>query len=363
MIRKIVLFTLALLLLLAAGLMTALLIFRHPTPAVFQQATTDRPIRLPQDEAAHFDVRAEWWYYTGFLNGSEGQEYGFELVFFKVYASPQMRIGGVLPIPWISNPLYFAHFAVSDQAARKHTFFERSNFPRFWEAGARADRYQVWNGDWRAWGGSGTHHLQAAAGPYKLQLDLEAARPAVWQSPQGVEDMGRAGTSYYYSYTDLRGHGLFSVNGQPQTVTATAWMDHQWGSWQMHNGFAGWDWFSLRLDDDRQVMLFLFRDDEGHVLPESGGTWIAADGQTRFLHLDDYTIEALDFWTSPETGAVYPIRWHILLPAEGLDLTVAATFPEQEMTIQLGPIYWEGSVTIEGTASGKGYVELTGYAP
>ena len=55
------------LLILAAGLVTAIFIFCHPTPIRFQQATTDEPVRFPRDETARFDAQAEWWYYTGFV--------------------------------------------------------------------------------------------------------------------------------------------------------------------------------------------------------------------------------------------------------------------------------------------------------
>ena len=212
-IRRFVLLVLTLLLLLAAGLMTALFIFRRPTPVRFEQAKPDYPVGLPCDEAAHFDAQTEWWYYTGFLAGEDGRQYAFELVFFNAYLPPQVRIGSVLPISWIANPLYFAHFALSDMSAKEHVFFEQANIPLPWAAGAREDRYDVWNGDWRAWGnmyqdsssatccGGGEHHLRAAAGRYRLRLDMEAFKPPALHGPQGagVVDMGQAGTSYYYS--------------------------------------------------------------------------------------------------------------------------------------------------------------------
>ncbi len=363
-IRRLVLIVLTLLLILAAGLVTAFFIFRHPTPVEFQQATTSQPVRFPRDEAAHFDAQTEWWYYTGFLTGEDDRRYGFELVFFKVYVPPDVRLGGILPIKWSNNPIYFAHFAVSDQATREQVFFERVNLPRFWDAGAREDRLEVWNGDWRAWGGDGEHHLRAAAGPYLLRLELESVKPRVLHGPKGVGvvDMGQAGKSYYYSEPDLTGVGLFYVDGVRQVVEATVWMDHQWGSWQSHGGYVGWDWFSLRLDDGSQVMVFNFRDEAGEDQPESSGTWIAADGRARHLTSGDYVLQVLERWTSPYTGATYPVKWHLTVPDQGMDAVVEAAFPEQELPVGFGPIYWEGTVTVSGSASGVGFVEMTGYA-
>jgi predicted secreted hydrolase len=365
MLRRLVLAILSLFLVLVAALTTAVFIFRQPTPSQFRRATPDRPVSLPGDQAAHFDVQSEWWYYTGFLTGEDQQQYGFELVFFKVYVPPEVRIANVLPLEWVSNPLYFAHFAISDEAGQKHVFFERADFPKFWDAGASAAQYQVHNGDWRAWGDLSEHHLRAAGGPYRLSLDLASTKPPALHGAggSGVIDMGQAGTSYYYSEPDLSGAGLLYVNGVRQIVLATAWMDHQWGSWGIHSGYQGWDWFSLRLDDNNQVMLFDFRNEDGSIQPESRGTWIDAAGTTRHLALADYAVEVLEHWTSPDTGASYPVQWHVTVPGQELDVTVAATFPQQEMPIELGPIYWEGTVTVTGTVNGVGFVEMTGYVP
>ena len=109
-------------------------------------------------------------------------------------------------------------------------------------------------------------------------------------------------------------------------------------------------------------MLFDFRDEDGNIQSGSAGTWIAADGSAEHLTRDDYEIEKLEFWTSPDTGGTYPVKWQVAVPDHGLDTLVEATFPAQEMPIELGPIYWEGTVSVSGTADGTGFVEMTGYA-
>jgi predicted secreted hydrolase len=58
-------FVLIVLLLLAAGLMTAFLTFQHPTTAQFRQAMANQPVRFTRDEAVRFDAQTEWWYYRG----------------------------------------------------------------------------------------------------------------------------------------------------------------------------------------------------------------------------------------------------------------------------------------------------------
>ncbi len=72
-------------------------------------------------------------------------------------------------------------------------------------------------------------------------------------------------------------------------------------------------------------------------------------------------MQVLERWTSAGTGATYPIKWTVAVPDFGLQATVEATFPDQEMAVQLTPLYWEGSVSVTGTVNGNGFVEMTGY--
>jgi predicted secreted hydrolase len=73
-------------------------------------------------------------------------------------------------------------------------------------------------------------------------------------------------------------------------------------------------------------------------------------------------------WSSPTSGAAYPVEWRIEVPAQRLALSVTATLDAQEMHagLQSGITYWEGAVTIRGTREGRpvtgvGYLEMTGY--
>ena len=67
----------------------------------------------------------------------------------------------------------------------------------------------------------------------------------------------------------------------------------------------------------------------------------------------------LDTWTSPTSGATYPSGWKFIVPGEDLDLRITPLLKNQELQVSF--IYWEGAVKIEGSHSGYGYVELTGY--
>jgi predicted secreted hydrolase len=55
-------------------------------------------------------------------------------------------------------------------------------------------------------------------------------------------------------------------------------------------------------------------------------------------------------WTSPDTGAVYPAGWRVVVPAYGVDVHVAPRIADQEMDTRATTIvYWEGAVAVSGS--------------
>jgi predicted secreted hydrolase len=87
------------------------------------------------------------------------------------------------------------------------------------------------------------------------------------------------------------------------------------------------------------------------------------------LTKDDFRIDILDSWKSPRSKAVYPARWRLMIFPLSLELIITPKLSDQEMQTQAstGVTYWEGSVSVNGSAGkqplkGVGYVELTGYA-
>ena len=126
----------------------------------------------------------------------------------------------------------------------------------------------------------------------------------------------------------------------------------------------GWDWFSLQLDDRREVMFFLLRREDG-ATDFAAGTVVHLDGSTAYLDGSDFTVTSQARWQSPHTEGVYPSRWRLSIPQEQLDLEVVVEMADQENRSRLISTlhYWEGAVKLlqAGRPVGKGYVELTGY--
>ena len=334
----------------------------------WRQAVPPYQFRFPRDHASHPEFQTEWWYYTGHLAAKDGRRYGFELTFFRVGLDREREKS---KSAWALHTFYFAHFAITDMNRNRFHVADKASRPALGMAGARADRYDVWIDNWHARLEGDTHRLRATAEGFSLELNLTSAKPPAIHGFQGVsqksEGVGRA--SHYYSLTRLRGDGTVEISGEPLPVTGQAWMDHEFGSNQLTEEQVGWDWFSLQLEDGRELMLYYLRLQDGRLVPQSSGTLVEADGSTRHLNLADFQTEVLDHWRSPKSGGNYPSRWRVRVPSEGLDLTVTPVMADQELMTGAGVdvIYWEGAVRVEGQTHGRptrgeGYVELTGYA-
>ena len=62
---------------------------------------------------------------------------------------------------------------------------------------------------------------------------------------------------------------------------------------------------------------------------------------------------------SPVNGRAIPTTWRVTVPQKGVDITVTALNPNAWMDVNVP--YWEGPVTVSGSHSGRGYLEMTGY--
>ncbi len=337
-----------------------------PEPG-FARATKAREFIFPRDHGPHPEFKTEWWYYTGNLQNAEGRRFGYQLTFFRNALHPET-------VPrssaWASNQIYLAHFALSDPAGEKFHHFERFSRAALGLAGATAAPFRVWLEDWSAAGSRGAilpMQLNAAAGEVAIDLSLESSKPFVLQGDQGLSQKSReaGNASYYYSLTRLPTAGEIRIGEASFQVTGTSWLDREWSTSALGENQVGWDWFSLQLDDGRELMYYQLRLADGGPDPLSKGVLVAADGGSLKLTPDDIRIDILDHWNSPHSAGRYPARWRLQVPDQQLDLEIVPLLADQEL--QTAVRYWEGAVALQGVSGeskvqGYGYVELTGYA-
>ncbi len=345
----------------------------------FTIATAPYRYRWPRDQAAHPDYQTEWWYYTGHVTAKDGRRFGYELTFFRIGLRPGDPKPAAGRSAWWGHELYPAHFAITDE--RGKTFFHDQVFAReaLGMGGSSEKTLAVAAQTWTLRGEPGgapdrermVMHASEATSDGENALDFVQTpqkSPAI-HGHGGISKKAACAScaSHYYSYTRLKTTGTLVFHGERFAIDGLSWMDHEFGSGELQRNQAGWDWFSLQLDDDRDVMLYRLRQKDGSVTPQSSGSLVAPDGSVRYIPLDGFSVKATGSWTSPHTRGVYPSGWQVTIPAGDLHLVLTPTLLDQELPdTSTGVSYWEGAVDVKDAASGKivgvGYVELTGYA-
>ena len=333
----------------------------------FARVTEPRVMQFPQDHGPHLDYQTEWWYYTGNLMTADGRRLGYQLTFFRRGITP--GVVNVRNSDWATNQIYFAHFAITDAKNNSHNETEIFERGAAGLAGASGAPFRVWIDNWAAEGvnrQASNVKLTADDGKMSLNLELDAAKPPVVHGENGVSQKTDAAgnASYYVSMTRMPTQGTVRVNGETLAVTGDSWFDHEWGTTSLGANAAGWDWFSIQLDDNREIMFFQIRNKDGSIEPFSSGTLVESDDSTKFLKRDDVKITPLEFWTNDFSQGKYPSKWRVEIPSANLDLTLTPLIADQEMRVSF--TYWEGAVNVAGTSNGKnvrgqGYVEMTGY--
>jgi predicted secreted hydrolase len=348
--------------------------------AGFARAEAPRLFAFPADHGPHPGFRSEWWYFTGQLVTPDGRRrFGYQLTIFRQALAPEGP--GALPraSAWATRQVYLGHLALADLDGGRFLAFERTAREGLRLAGATATPLHVWVEDWEIAAADATsarvtlhaHGLPdgvAATAPVTLALevDLAAGRGPVLQGDRGLSRKGPepGNASYYYSYTRLPTRGDLQVGESRFRVSGDSWLDREWSTSALGPELAGWDWLSLSLDDGRDLMVYRLRRRDGSATAESLATLIGPDRRTRLLAAGAYRFDGTGTWQSP-AGARYPAGFRLEIPDERLTLEVTPLLPDQEL--RLGFRYWEGAVTARGRVgdaplTGRGYLELTGYA-
>lgn len=339
----------------------------------FRPLDPSTPASFPRDHGAHDDARVEWWYVTGHLRDAGGRRSGFQLTFFRTGIAQDPK--GARTSTFAPRDLHLAHFARTDVDGKTFRYAERIHRDGPGGASVSSTHLDVANEDWRLTelGGKLFLHASDRAGGQAetLTLLLTPRKPPVLHGENGLSRKAPDpdAVSRYVSFTRLSAEGWLTRGDESSPVTGTAWMDHEWGSGAIGKGTTGWDWFSVQLEDGRDLMLYILRGADGTRTLHSSGTLVQVDGRATPLAPSDFTVEVTSSWTSPRSKGVYPARWILRVPKAGLALEVVPLLPDQELVTDRSTrvTYWEGACAVRplpGSASpsGSAYVELTGYA-
>jgi predicted secreted hydrolase len=312
-------------------------------------------LQFPRDHGAHPDFRTEWWYVTGALDLPR-KDIGFQLTFFRV----RTGFSAALASPIAASQILFAHAAVTlpgdkllhaDRAARANV-----------GAGASTTDCDVHIGAWQMQRASDVFTLKMQDAQFAFDLTLKPTQPKMLQGDAGFSQKGARAeqASYYVTWPQLQVDGSIVLDGKSQRAQGKAWFDHEWSSEVLGEADVGWDWLGINLADGGALMAFRIRDVKGATVFAHAALRDAA-GRTQLWSGADVQFQAKRSWRSVR-GTEYPVETELRFGPHVIR-TKPAIDDQELSTRRPAPVtYWEGLVQVEGTLTGRGYLELTGYA-
>ena len=315
-------------------------------------------LHFPKDEGKH-DYKHEWWYINLHLtNLSTGKKYDVMVSYFPKQEDLDIPLR-LFMITDEENKRYVPYKKFDFGAVRISREKQDIIFRRF----LRIDRWHQLPQH------AFQYHLKVNSGRYGINVLMCSKKPPLPVNGDGYVQLGSNGYSYYYSLTRLNVAGFLKIDGEKLPVVGIGWIDHQFGDFYFSEGFQGYEWFSIQLDNNVDIICWYLFEDGKVVNPVM--TYMLADNSVEVP--ENFTIEPLDYWLSPRLKK-YASKWRIKEPNKKLDIIVKTVIPNQlayipypytkkPLEIYLAGLY-EGSTIIEGSFEGKhvkgvGYVELT----
>lgn len=213
----------------------------------------------------------------------------------------------------------------------------------------------------------------------KVALNLDFSGPFIKQGDNGYskKTQDERLRSYYYSQPFIDAKGTMNIEGNNIKVEGKGWFDHEWTSHLANSEALGWDWFSLHLNDGSKLMAFrMHANTDREEKSETKNTeifttasYINKNGMKETVEQANLSITPIGYELIKQDGnqgnehdssvRSVPTAWRIQLPTKNIDVSVSA-FKEKQWNSSLFP-YYEGRVEVEGSHSGSGFMELTGY--
>jgi len=297
------------------------------------QVPAGERVELPNDHAPHEWAQTEWWHVHADVRDVETGEPLHLFAGFVVERTELDRAAG-LPIAPLINPYQVAY--VKLVSAGKSKTSARYNFPSLRPARFVGDRLDLRQAGQRVAAEDGAVTLEGRAGRHRVRLRLTATQPATLPGGGGETEVVRGTRQLWYQEERMAVSGMWRDGPDVRWVEGTGFFKHQWG--RLYDpDVDGFEWFSADLPDGRSLVVVVIHEGNDRHAPGSMA-WISeAGGEPTDLDVDQIEVTPVSGWTSPRSGATWPIAWTIR--GAGLFLTVESTVEDQELTVFPAPFY------------------------
>lgn len=374
-------------------------------------------IEFPRDHAPQLRSQVGWHFFVGSAWDEGGEEYGIELMFFRIALLPP-NMANQLGISDIENQIVEIQLGIS-KAGERHYQVEPivvAGTTGLVDVATNPLRYTVGKNEISVAKKDSFFPITVKArgsdnsqsGPIELGVDLTftSGREYLYQGDDGCMPCVAGMGTLYYSIPNLtlKPGGTIIYKGKKITLKkGTFWFDHQWGflGGNSHSSVLraannigqpmqmGWDWYMAQFVGNRQLTMFAshspankqFYFQTGHTAPGTMTVDVAGKymDENKKLHNTWGTL-VIDKWVKSEASPnpdLYPIThtWH----PNHWKFTFDKTLPEDIRNFELhqivpvaqtnyfanGSQYNEGAVYItdpQGKDIGRGFAEAVQYA-
>jgi predicted secreted hydrolase len=303
-------------------------------------------IRFPEDEGVHVCTK-EWWYLNFNMIGDNGKAYDIVIDYVRL----REEQGREISLTDAADEIFYNSLDVGDLAV------DNGKLNLSFSTGDIVDRlYHAESGTFSYVLSSTFIYIDNGNQTViELNFTMASEKPPMIINETGLVSMAlyESSMTYYYSLTHLETNGVIRINGNDIEVTGKGWFDHQWGNFSY---FDPWTWMSLKFDNDIEIMVWEFYDPYTAIPHGTFLQIIHQDGSDEIIK--DVSMEPLYYWEDPNKPLhVYAVKWRIMSLANGLDITINATLPQQYFP-SIG--WWGGGCSIVGVLENKG-IEGSGF--
>ncbi|MGF1681898.1 lipocalin-like domain-containing protein [Photobacterium minamisatsumaniensis] len=318
----------------------------------FKQVEPNKVFSFPEDHLPHPEFKNEWWYFTANLQSEKGDVFGVQWTLFRSASSIKKEKG------WMSPQRFMAHAVITS----KDNTWAAERFSRggIGQAGVTGRPFQAWldNWKWKSYSDSPFPAvLTFSDGNMEASLSVQKSGKRILQGESGYSKKHSTENiaSYYFSEPFLQVAGKLELDGKEYQVKGKGWYDREWSSAGLSQKQEGWDWFSIHLDDGRALMLYQIREKQSQPYYFGSISW--PNGESISLAQEDIRLVPVSYTT--HKGKNYPLNWNLEIPSQQIKLKVDVVRKEQWLPFVFS--YWEGPISVSGSHSGQGFMELTGY--
>lgn len=203
-------------------------------------------------------------------------------------------------------------------------------------------------------------HVRAQIKGASIDVTLKAVGHPLYNKGTGRFDMLGMDV-FQYSIPTLETMGCLTIDGRQFPVSGMSWFDRQWQSQPLGPPRGRWTWMDLNLSNGWRISLWDAAGVDGKS--QAWVTVVGEGGKHTVADLVALAEDACDYWLSPQSGARFPSRWRVRVPALDMQLEVIAKPRAQE--VRGLHARYEGASSISGCVRGEKvdgycYVEMVG---